>query len=402
MKLYKHQQQLVDSNPKMWLMAHECGTGKSITLLALFQKNNYKPLVICPKSIKEQWEEYFKDWKINGTVITKEEFRKAIKLKQYPNADCVAIDESHLGFHNYKSQLHKAAAIYIKEINPKAIFLATATPYTSSIWSVYSAGLLLGRNWKWYEWKLKFFYEVQMGRRSIPMQKDKVDGEPMKEIVSKLVNTLGDVVRLQDCVDMPDDIEQVEFFNIKPDQKKAIKEIDEINHIVRWTKTHCIENGCLKSDGYIEDQYFSSEKLQRIKELAEEHPQICIVARYKIQLKQIEDELKKTKNIYKIDGDCEDKFSTCKRANNDNRCAVLIQAGTSAGYELPRIPIMVFASFDFALFNFIQCKGRIKRINNPKKNVYIYLVNRKGSIDYSIYENVVLKKQDFQLALFRG
>ena len=58
---------------------------------------------------------------------------------------------------------------------------------------------------------------------------------------------------------------------------------------------------------------------------------------------------------------------------------------------------MVFYSLDFSHKNHIQLQGRILRINNLKKNTYIYLVVE--GIDTDVYKTI-MKKKDFQASLY--
>lgn len=406
LKLFKHQQEVVDLKPKKWLLSHSTGTGKSLTAVRLvenYMQDGEQALIICPKFLAEQWTgklPEYTDKPCSYDVITKETFRRDwSKLCKYKH---IIIDEGHLGFANFKSQMHKAMMSYIKNVQPTTLFILTATPYTSSIWSLYSLGLILGKPYQWYMWKVRYFYEVMMGRRNIPVQKDKVDGVPIKEEIKRIVNELGNTVRMEDVLDdMPGQIFQTEMFDLTPEQKKAWKEIDDPQHIVKWTRRHQIENGILYSDGYTENRTFKCEKMDRAVALCQEHKKIAIVARYTGQLKALKAMLPDRK-VFIIDGNLENKYETVEEINKLDDCVVLIQAATSVGYNLWSVHTMVFLSLDFALANLIQAQGRIFRADHPHPCLYVYLVNRAKSIDYDVYENVVLKKQDFHIHIFEN
>ncbi|MCP5375205.1 MAG: DEAD/DEAH box helicase family protein [Rickettsiaceae bacterium] len=103
MKLWSHQQKIIDLNPKKHLLAHEVGTGKTITAITLARNNNQKALVICPKSIKQQWlEQVPEGWQ----VLHKEGFKKMCNSGGITHYNCLIIDEIHF-FASYKSQLTK-------------------------------------------------------------------------------------------------------------------------------------------------------------------------------------------------------------------------------------------------------------------------------------------------------
>jgi len=400
MKLYKHQRELVEKAPKKWLLAHGCGSGKTLTSIILCEKEGLSNvLIVCPKSIKEQWQEqisfYAKEKRL-WTVMTKEEFKK--KVKTIPKYKKIVIDEAHF-FFNFKSGLSKALLFYIEKYKPTNIYLLTATPYTSSIWSIYTAALILGKQTKrdWYKWKIKYFYDVRMGKKTVPVQKKMIGNEKMEDHVARIVNAMGNAISLEECRDVPEQTFLIEYFDLTKEQKTVIESLNETTPIVYWTKVHQICGGTLKGDGYVEDKFIDSEKLKRIKELVSEHKKIVIVCRYNNELKVIHDSIKADKKII-INGKTKDKNALVKEANLSENCVVLVNASCSEGYELPSFPIMVFYSYDFALKNFIQMKGRILRANALKKNVYISLVV-KGTIDEDVYK-CVMAKRDFDVAIY--
>lgn len=389
MELYKHQQKIVNEFPKKHLLAHGTGTGKTVTSLALAQKANTTTLIICPKSIKEQWiERAPKEY----TVLTKEEFKK--KARELPKYNCLIIDEAH-NFSGMKSQMSKILIWYIKKHAPTYIYLLTATPYMSSPWSIYRLAQILGVEWGYMTFKTRFFQTVYMGRLAVPVVKKGIEPQ-----IAKLVASLGSTVSLEDCVDVPDQIFEVEYFDLTREQKQAIKDIktQDTNHIVKWTRIHQVCGGTLRGDGYTEDAEYKSEKMDRLLELVKEHKKIVVVCRYNNEVYSLAKKIK-DKKVFVITGQEKDRHGVVSGANNSDDCVAIINAACSEGYELPSFPIMVFYSYDFSLKNYIQIMGRIQRINNIKKNVYLSLVV-KGTIDEDVYK-CILKKEDFHLALYK-
>ena len=79
-KLYQHQQDLIDDNKPKSLLPWGCGTGKTYGFIALIKKNNAfnePTLIITIKSDKGKWVDIVEKFGINGDVMTKEEFKKA-------------------------------------------------------------------------------------------------------------------------------------------------------------------------------------------------------------------------------------------------------------------------------------------------------------------------------------
>ena len=390
-KLYKHQQELVDKNPKKWLLAWSTGSGKSLTAISLAKGNNQTALIICPKSIVDQWKPQVpKDW----LVISKEQFKK--KHKEIGKYNCIIVDEGHF-FSNYKSAITKSLLSYINNYNPEYIYMLTATPYLSTMWNMYTYGLIFGRQWRWIDFDRKYFFKMKMGNRMVPMQRKKVNGLPIVHEVKNIVNSLGSTVALEDCFDVPEQVYQSETFSLTTEQKKGMDNVTDFLPIVLFTKHHQICGGSLKGDGYTEDQVFKSEKANRAIELAGEHDKLIIVCRYNNEIDHLASKIK-NREVLIIRGDVKDRHSVCLRAEELDKCVVLIQASCSEGYELPSFPIMAFYSYDFSLKNYVQMVGRIQRAGRIKKNVYLSLYV-KDTIDEDIYKTI-MSKRDFDIELY--
>lgn len=394
MKLYRHQQEIINDNPLRCGIFWDCGAGKTITAITLVENNtfgNEKKLVICPKSIKDIWIGAISSYP-NWLVMTKEEFRR--DWKNIPMAEAVVFDEFHF-FSGYKSQMHKNALNYVRLHNPRCIYGLTATPFLSSPFNIWAEAAILGYNWSWYKFYRYFFYEVIMGSRKIPMLKPNMESE-----LSRMVNAIGRTVKLSDVFDVPEQIFQTEYFDLTNEQRQAINGLDDVNHLTRWTKTHQIIGGSLKGDGYVEDKYFKSEKLDRIKELAKEHPKLIVVCRYNNELEMLKSELLKIRPCEILNGQTKDRTGLIKRANNEKEFILLCQAAVSEGWECPDIPMMIFYSYDFSYKNYKQIMGRILRANRLKSNVYLSLVV-KGGIDEEIFKTITIKKKDFDIEIFK-
>jgi len=154
-KLYAHQQEILDQNKPRLGLFHSPGLGKTITLLELAKKNKVQALIICPKGIKKQWEEYVTSYNADHKVLTKEEFRKF--HKELPTYKAVICDEVH-HFSGTKSQLHKSLLWYLKKHDVHYRWLATGTPYRSSSMNIYALGRLLGYGWDYWKFFNQFFH----------------------------------------------------------------------------------------------------------------------------------------------------------------------------------------------------------------------------------------------------
>ena len=395
LELKPHQIQAVETSPDRQGLFWKMRVGKTPTAISLACSRTDLALVICPKSLVKNWEIEIERWRKGNTkflVISKETFKR--DCQKLPKCDGVWVDECHLGFANYKTQCFKALEWYLKKHNPKVVQLLTGTPYTSSSWSIYSYGKLLGRDWKWWDWKNRFFYDVRMGAKRIPLP---IPGKELE--LQGILRRLGSIIDLKDVADVPDDEDIIETFSLNTEQKKLIKDSFDPLPIVRYTRQHQIESGCLKGDGYREDIIIECEKDKRLMEIAEENDKLIIVSRYLLQLDKYET-MFTNRIVYRISGQEKNTASEVARlAENDRKCIVLAQGDTVAGYNLQSFDVVIFASMSYSYVNYEQVKFRVKNMEKKTGCTYIHFITEGDSVDKAVYD-CVSKKQNFSIELF--
>lgn len=409
MQLYKHQQKIIDEDPKKCGLFLGTGSGKTRVALLLARGNT---LVICPKTQKED-----KNWEreaeklgldIKLMVISKETFRRDAHELKY--IDTVIVDEAEtcLGATpNIKwvkkqpvvraSQLFDELCTFIKRISPSRIYLCTAT-ITRSPMTVWGASQVLGKDWNFYEWRQAFYYRLPMPGREVWMAKN--DSET-KDRLAKAVQSLGYVGRLEDYFDVPEQTYKTEYVELTAEQKKRIKElsIEYPDPLVLVGKKHQVENGTLKGNEFSETEFFGNEKIEKLKDYVIEFPKMVVFAKYKEQIEQIREAMVKlSKKVFILTGETIDRGAMLAEANQCEDYVFICQSQISAGWELPNCPVIVFASLDWSITSYLQGLGRIHRANNLKKNLYIHLVSRNG-IDEKVYK-CIMNKQDFNLAIY--
>ncbi|MEK7087502.1 MAG: SNF2-related protein, partial [Patescibacteria group bacterium] len=345
--LYAHQQAFLNKNPKRYLLAHATGTGKTLIAI-LHSKNKHPTLFIVPKVLKENWERYCKLYELKVyTILSKEEFRKVHKtLTRYKS---VVVDECHF-FGNYRSQLAKALNWYFKKHDTEYRLFLSATPRLASPWSIFTLAVLLGHPLEWYQFKNKFFYDVRMGLRTIPMPRPNMDGE-----LAKIIHTIGETVRLEDCVDLPPQNFLQEYIDITEEQRKALFTISDILPLVRFTKAHQIING-YQSSLIGEPKPLKDNKIERIIALCEENNKTAIFARYNFQLelyKRAIESSKELKNhkVFLITGETKNRDALIQEAEQAEKCIVLINCMCGIGWEIPSISVIVFASLSYSFID---------------------------------------------------
>lgn len=392
MELYQHQQDLIKKSPKYMGLWWETGTGKSLALIELIKKNKVATLLVCPKSIKERWKRDTVG--LSVVVATKEEFRRGHGRLSSFNA--LVIDECH-AFANPRSQMHKACISWLKKNSPDYVWLASATPYRSSPWNAYALANILGHRLNWRFFRDKYFAERYLGHRIIYVPKET---EESKKELSQFLGSIGNTVRLDDCVDMPEAVFEYEIVPLTAKEKNQIEELDEVNPAVRYSKIHQIENGTLKGNEFLRDLILpDNKKIQRIRELAEEAPKLAVFAKYRLQVESIADDLKTAGfRVFCLTGDTKDSDQVIREAEEAEEAVIIISCDKAEGYELPSFKTVVYASLPWSMPNYLQSLGRFRRINVISRVCYTILIS-DGEVDKAVKKSLD-KKLDFNIKLY--
>jgi superfamily II DNA or RNA helicase len=127
-------------------------------------------------------------------------------------------------------------------------------------------------------------------------------------------------------------------------------------------------------------------KVAKIREISKGYRKAIVVAHYTEQIDELFSALSKERQTFILDGRSKDPSRVIANAEADGECFLIIQASVAAGFELPSFAVMIFASMGYSVRNYVQLKGRIRRINALKPVKYYYLLG--GKADRAVYNNV--------------
>lgn len=402
--LYKHQQDFLAQNPNKSTLVWSCGTGKTRTAIewALKTPGSHNiHAVICPKALATNWERECKRWSgedVIFRVYTKEQFRKM--AKEFPVYDSIIVDEVHNGFltPNFKSAMSKALRGYLKKHNVPRVLLLSATVYTSSPWNIYNLAYYTGHIWNYQEFKYKYFTEIRMGMRWIPVAKKGIERQ-----LSDEVKKIASVVDIHDVLDVPlQNHLEPEYFALSKEQQKAIKDNYDPLPIVRYTAQHEIENGILIGNEFREDEEFYTDKTERILDVVKETKKLAVICRYNKQIDILQSVIRDQnpeKKIGILRGDVVDRDYVTRMADEVDDIVVLIQADCAEGYQLPSFELCIFASMSYSYTKWEQICGRFLRMDKPSRTTFMYLLTEGDSIDQAVYD-AVKRKEDFKIQLY--
>ena len=385
MKLYPHQQKFIEENPSKHLLAYDTGLGKTYTSILWAKKNLFTTLlVICPKTIKDQWEDNLKEHlpDIQTAVVTKEYFRDKFDKKQ--KVDGIIVDEAHV-VASTTSKLHKELYKYLKKHNVAYRLFLTATPVLSKgSMNIYALTRLLGNDIPLPKWRAAFQKQIVQritGGRVIMPWVDKEDAATQDKLIS-YINKIGTLVDKTEVYDVPVQLEKTHWIPYTPALEKNIRqEIDgETEHIAIWTKTHRLEQ---------------SIKVDKVKDLAFKYNKVIIVVRYTSDVEVYKEIFPEA---YTLTGASKNRGDLLKEVLASTSYIFIVNSAISEGYELPDTEAIIFSSLDFSIKNFIQMKGRALRMNKPSETD-IHIVITKGGSDENVYDSIRAKK-DFNLKMF--
>jgi len=397
--IYAHQQKIIDDDKKKVGLFLGTGSGKSLTSLYLARG---RTLIIVPKTVRDArtWEKEREKLKldIDMTVLSKEDFKRDVK--SLPTYNTVIVDECHMlagvtpsiRWRNKKpipkaSQVFDMLLSYLTNSPPDRLYALTATP-TRSPMVVWGLARLLGHNWDFYAFRSAFYFKLPFGREIYTPRKD------TKDRLGKCVRSIGYTGQLSDYFDVPEQTWRTIQVPITKKQKETIQSLalEYPDPLVLAGKKHQVENGTLAGNEFTKGIYINDEKIPVLLKLALEFKKMVIFAKYTLQIEKIKEALIGY-TVITMQGHTKDRESIIKQANESKECIFIVQSSISAGWEIPDIPVMVFASLSYSLVDRIQAIGRILRANSLKKNLYIDII-AKGGIDEAVYK-AIESKVDF-------
>ena len=210
------------------------------------------------------------------------------------------------------------------------------------------------------------------------------------------------MLKLEDCVDVPEQIHEVEYFALNSNQKKMIAKIEaeETNPLVKFGKIHQIEQGTLKGGETYHDVMIDIDKNERIYQLAEENKKIAVFCRYNLQIDFLKKKLEEAdKTVFVLRGDTPDRDKVVQDIEQSEECVALIQADVVEGYQLKTIRVSIFASMSFSFVKYTQALGRNLRIDFLRKNFYLHLLTDGDSMDQAVYDSIK-QKANFDIEIY--
>ena len=441
---YSHQQEAFDfacekfgltapymsSNGVALLM--EMGCGKTITsvgiagILYQFGKVN-RVLIVCPLSIVGVWQqefERFADFPYELTVLKGSSAKKKEMLSVIPDdglqivvvnyestwriqsdletfgADLIIADEAHK-----IKEARTSQSKCLHELGDRARYklLLTGTVITNKELDVFSQYRYLNRQiygTSFYQFRNRYFDMVGYGNH-IPRFKSYMQDDFLRRM-----HSIAYRVTKEECLDLPDIIEEVREVDLEPKAMKMYRELEKesfteledsevsaVNVLTKLLRLSQLTGGHLTDDEG-DSNPVSKAKLEALEDIIDEviseDKKLVVMARFVPELNDIQELLEKKGIGYAcVRGGVKNRAEEISRFQEDDDCKVFVGqiAAAGLGITLTAASTMVFYSLDYSMSNFEQAKARIHRVSQKNDCLYIYLI-AKGTVDRKVLRSL--------------
>lgn len=373
MKLLNHQIKYAQHYKDKELVVWETGTGKTVGA-CVWQKDgrDVDSLVVSPKRVIKKWGVELTKWGTKATIVSKEQLKKEdwIRRKKWSSITVDEADEfaSPL-FTKGRSKLSEAMYELIQNNQETPILLLSATPIRSNPWNLHTLLTFKGYYIDWKKWREAFF---KLERRPYLPHPAWLPRYDWRQRIRPVLERNSDIVLMKDCVgELP--AETTEHIEVTCDPFQFDDE---------WSPS-----AAFVAEHRNEQEY----KPAKILDIGKGYRKVLVVAHYREQCIELERILSKDRTTYMVMGGVKDQEKILKEANECDECYLIVQASLNAGFDLDSFSICIFASMSYSVRDWIQMKGRIRRIHNLHPVNYTYLV--AGRCDEAVIENILLGKE---------
>jgi SWI/SNF-related matrix-associated actin-dependent regulator of chromatin subfamily A-like protein 1 len=407
-------QKLVEN--KKYILADDMGLGKTTsTIVAAIETGAKKVLIICPASLKINWQREIENYTDRSIYISEgknfsqehdfviinydiiKNFHNVKKKSDSQilgaNFDLVVVDEAHY-IKNGQAQRTKLINDLVKNVD--RLWLLTGTPMTSRPMDYFNLLSLVdspvAKNWMAYAIRYCSGYQFNAGGRKIWNVTGASNLEELRDRTSGLT-----LRRLkQDVLDLPDKIITPVYLRLKSKQYEEVmgdyynwyeKNPDESKSLtVQFTKLTQVR------------QVIADEKTQQTIELAEniieQGKKVIIFCNFTNSLDKIVQHFGKT--AVRLDGSMSkpDRQNSVDRFQTDDKVKVFVGniKAAGVGITLTAGEAVIMNDLSFLPSDHSQAEDRAYRYGQ-KNNVLVYYPIFENTIEGIIYDILNKKKQ---------
>ena len=407
---------------KRFILADDMGLGKTTaTIIAALETGVKKILIICPASLKLNWQREIENYTDRSIYIaegkkfsTEHDFvivnydilKNFYDIKDKENSlitksgfDVIILDEAHY-VSNGQAKRTKLVNSFCK--NPKYLWLLTGTPMTNRPMNYFNLLNLIespvSQNWMAYAIRYCQGYQFTAGNRKIWNVSGASNLEELRDRTSRQV-----LRRLKtEVLDLPDKIISPVYMSLKSKMYEAL-----MGEYYEWYDRNQEERKSLTvqfSKLMKVRQIIADEKVKNTIELAEnileQGKKVIIFTNFTNSLNKITEHFKK--KAVKLDGSST-KTSRQKAVDDfQEKDKIQVFVGNTkaagVGITLTAGEAVIFNDISFVPGDMEQAEDRAYRYGQ-KNSVSVYYPLFENTIESVIYDMVNFKKQNIQTVM---
>ena len=407
---------------KRFILADDMGLGKTTsTIIAALETGEEKILIICPASLKINWEREIRNYTDRSVYIaegknfsTEHDFvivnydilknfydikDKEKSLITKANFGLIIIDEAHY-IQNGQAQRTKLVNSFVKNI--KRLWLLTGTPMTSRPMNYFNLLQLIespvAQNWMAYAIRYCQGYQFNAGKRKVWNVTGASNLEELRDRTSRQV-----LRRLKtEVLDLPDKIISPVYLRLKSKLYEGL-----MGEYYDWYENKTEESSSLTvqfSKLMKVRQVIAEEKIKDTIELAEniieQDKKVIIFTNFTDTLKKITEHFGKI--AVSLDGSTSKparQFAVDQFQENDKvKVFVGNLKAAGVGLTLTAAEAVIMNDLSFVPSDHSQAEDRAFRYGQ-KNNVSVYYPIFENSIEGAIYDILIKKKNIFETVM---
>lgn len=413
-----HQKEAIEKlvGSKRFILADDMGLGKTTsTIIAALETNAKKILIVCPASLKINWQREIENYSDRSVFICEgkkysiesdfvivnydilknfhDTKNKELSLLDQSNFDLVILDEAHM-ISNVQAQRTKIINSFVKKI--QRVWLLTGTPMTSRPMNYYNLLNIIespvAQNWMAYAIRYCQGYQFMAGKRKVWNVTGASNLEELRDRTSKQV-----LRRLKENVlDLPDKIITPVYLRLKSSQYE-----DLMGEYYNWYENKSEESQSLTvqfSKLMKVRKVIANEKIKQTIDFAEniieQGKKVIIFTNFTDTLQTIYQHFGK-QAVY-LDGSCTNAMrqQAVDSFQNEEKIKVFVGnlKAAGVGLTLTAAEVVIMNDLSFVPAEHAQAEDRAYRYGQ-KSNVLVYYPIFENTIEGAIYDILNKKKR---------
>lgn len=415
-----HQKEAIEKlvGSKRFILADDMGLGKTTsTIIAALETGANKILIICPASLKINWQREIENYTDRSVYIsegkkfsTEDDFvivnydilknfhdadpkKRDSSLLFQSNFDLVILDEAHM-ISNAQAQRTKIINSFVKDI--KRVWLLTGTPMTSRPMNYYNLLNIIespvAQNWMAYAIRYCQGYQFMAGKRKVWNVQGASNLEELRDRTSK--QTLRRLK--EDVLDLPDKIISPIYLRL------SSKDYEEMmGEYYDWYENKSDESSSLTvqfSKLMKVRKIIANEKVKHtiefVENIIEQGKKVIIFTNFTDTLQMIHNHFGK-QSVY-LDGSCskpQRQYAVDQFQENEKiKVFVGNLKAAGVGLTLTSAEVVIMNDLSFVPAEHAQAEDRAYRYGQ-KNNVLVYYPLFDNTIEGAIYDILNRKKQ---------